>query len=341
MLVKTLGTGAIGGIVGAALAAAFFAEPIQRFWLADDDTDARLATIEASIAELSSIPAPDVDLSPITSQIDDGFSRIEALENRFKRLETRDPASVVPELAPHLTPLWSQIETQTERLAGLEASLNALPDDLTSVDEKLAAIENHVDERILKLEARLALLETRIRVGDGSDGRIAASALLVGNLRDALENGEDFSDSLERLANLVKDDEFLSKLVEQLQPHSDGVATLAELEASLLTLERTDSFANYDAEATDWIANTVGNLKSLVNVRKKGSLDQHPLGQALRALEAGELETAIQYLQPLEDAGNADARQWRLQASARLFVLEAIGSLDQAIRNLLAGPDPS
>ncbi|MCB1834792.1 MAG: hypothetical protein KDH19_15375, partial [Geminicoccaceae bacterium] len=52
-------------------------------------------------------------IEAVTPAVADHEARIAAIEERFARIETRDPASAVPELAPHLVPLWKKLEEAT------------------------------------------------------------------------------------------------------------------------------------------------------------------------------------------------------------------------------------
>ena len=319
-----------GGLIGIFVAAGLHGPP--------DDAGIRssLAEIDQRLTEFGS----RIDrIEAVTPAVADHEARIAAIEERFARIETRDPASAVPELAPHLVPLWTQLEEATERVGHLEKTLSQLTiPDTTPLAAELDELAMDLAGRTDELSARVAMIETRARLGEGGDGRIAAAALLVGDLRDALADGGSFAAPLERLAGLVGNDGFLARLVERMRPYADGVETKEALAARLdgLILE-----GPYGRERDDWMTRTADNLQSLVSIQREGHAADDPLAAGRGLMRDGDLASAIATLQPLREEGGAGLSAWLRDARARERVSQTTAALESAVRDLLAAPpDP-
>ena len=332
MLLRTLGTGLagglLGGVVGVGLVATFGFGPLDYLLRPGEDVHGRIAELENTIGALS---GPSVDIASLEERLARAESARDELSARLDQFQSSGSEIVIPELAPHLTPIWSQIERHETRIAKLESAETAEPVDIGPIIDRLQGLESRFGQSGEALGARVGMLETRLRLGSGDDGRLAAAALLIGRLRDALDTGEPFIEPLERLESLVGADAVLARLVERLRPHANGVATFETLLQELDMLQPGTQGTGSDGE--DWMARMVGNLESLVEVRRPGSEGDDPWSNARAAMARKNLADAHDAVAELDLAGDHAAEAWRRRAGTRLIVMEAVAHLDESVRN--------
>ncbi|MCB1969952.1 MAG: hypothetical protein KDG54_06025 [Geminicoccaceae bacterium] len=334
MWIRALGAGLIGGVVSTAtilaLGGAGMLRPSE-----GPTVDQRLDVLEHTASELDNRlnrdPREVADLDTIDR-------RLASLEKRLDQLESGDAAAAIPELAPYLSPLWSKLTTLEDRLDSTEDTANTVAPVIMPLETRVTSLEARLAKRSDSLAARMALLETRSRLGHGGDGRIAAAALLLGDLRDALDGGDAFGTQLDRLANLVDNDDKLAHFVDHIRPLAAGVATFDDLTARL---DNLDIEVGHDGHRPAWVARTLTNLESLIVIRKDGDSGHTPLDLARAAMHSDDLALAITMLSPLEDTGGPALRQWLADARARLAVSETMAALERTIRELLAPPSRS
>ena len=335
---RSFAIGLLGGVLGAAAAISLL------FWSAGssvlrpylEPSRQRIDALETDLArivgEQEAVRTDIADNAEIRQRLDEDLTEV---GTRLDRLETSGPESVVPELAPHLSPIWAQIEVLRAELDRLAEEVSGSSVDPDAISAHFEAVELALEEQAGALAGRVAMLEARARIGQGGDARLAAAAILLGDLRHALDSGEGFGDPLERLAVLLDDDSILETQIERIRPHIAGVATLAELQEGLsaMSLARPASGGEQD-----FVAATLQNLSSLVEIRRRSAESADPVVAARSALMAGDLASAVSILDRVE---RDDVTAWLERANARLTVQSALDRVGSIVRELLESPSRS
>ena len=335
---RSFAIGLLGGVLGAAAAISLLfwsaGSSVLRPYLEPDRQriDALEADLARIVGEQEAVRSDIADNIDIRQRLDEDLIEVGA---RLDRLETSGPESIVPELAPHLSPIWAQVEALRAELDELAAKIAGSSVDPEAISARIEAAERALEEQAGVLAGRVAMLEARARIGQGGDARLAGSALLLGDLRQALDSGVGFGDPLERLAVLLDDDSILEAQIERIRPHAAGVATLAELQEGLsaMSLARPASGGEQD-----FVTATLQNLSSLVEIRRHSDQSGDPVVAARDALTAGDLASAVSMLDSVE---RDDVTAWLKRANARLTVQQALDRVDEIVRELLESPTRS
>jgi hypothetical protein len=189
------------------------------------------------------------------------------------------------------------------------------------------------------LEQRLAEVTTRLGELDAARERGVGLSIAVHDLETALQTGQPFQPALQTLDQLAQGDEVVTRAIAQLQPVAgSGVVTEPELARQLAAIEGGLQPAT-QAPASDWLARTRENLEGLVNLHAAGEEavpGQSAVQGARQALQNEDLAGAVQALEPLAQQGNSQAAAWVDAARKRLAAREALASLQQHVKTVLA-----
>lgn len=297
-----------------------------------DDLQERLTALEAGGGEagkaiadrLAGIEKGMAGLQETLKSLDGSVS---GLENRVTALEAA--RGEVPE---SVTTSLRQIGKDTESLrADIAALRQQLDTQQQVVADGLAGVRNDVaalDKRVAELEAR------PVQTGE----KIAALALAVGQVEDALDAGRPYRKALDRLTTIASDDTLVQSSVYRLSQWADsGIPPFAALQRRFAEVAPSIDRALADSGGDSWLQRTWHSLTTVVTVRRvDGEGAKSPVSKAEAALADGDLAAAVAALDaagPLGDAGSA----WVEDARARLFAENELQDLYGRVIAPLAG----
>lgn len=228
--------------------------------------------------------------------------------------------------------LAAQIEAQefpsAEDMAALESRIAELN---TQIDDRIAALDSEIETRIGELngtiEAQAAQIAEAEAAAEAETRRVSSRAALS-QIEAALENGTPYQDALGAF-EASSDAEVPEPLG---APASEGVATLAELQAEYPDIARTGLDASLSETAGDGALNRFGAfLKAQTGARslseKDGADADAILSRAEARLREGDLAAALAELEALPEGGRAAMQEWIARAERRLEARTALSDL--------------
>lgn len=241
-----------------------------------------------------------------------------------------------------------------QRLATLESRPAS---DASSLQRRVAALEARPAPDLSGLQQKLTALDkTTADLGDtvtalgkaqqrsAADPKIAALALALLQIRDAVSIGRPFDAEYRALVALAHDHPDIASAAAPLaDPAQNGVASRAAL------IERLHQLAPQIATARpppkDKLkSQIVARLRALVTIRRIDDGDQTPaeaaLGEAQRDLASGDLAGAIAALDQLDGPAKTAAEPWLKTAKARLAVETALRQVEMALTASLGNAGP-
>jgi len=246
--------------------------------------------------------AADPGLAAARTQASQAVAAVQQLTQRVAALEAK-PAPPLPPPPPDLSPIEQQIGALTQTTAGLSQSVAALD--------------------------KAALAQPAI------DPKNTAMALLLLQIRDAVDIGRPFGAEYQALVALARDHPDIAAAAEPLAgPAASGVASRAALAERLRELAPQIATAKPPPKPT-WKSQIVARLRSLVTIRRIDGAGQTPaegaVGVAQRAMAGGDLAAAITALDGLSGPSQAAAQPWLQTAKARLSVEDALRRVEAAL----------
>jgi hypothetical protein len=288
-----------------------------------DQLDSRLATIEKR-------PAPP---SPDTDAIN---SAVSALGRRVDQLE----AAAKPDLGP----LRAGVQQLEQRLAAIEtqsasriASEAVASKDMEQVLSRLGKADGDLADRVAELE-REAQSQNKDELR--ADGMLA---LLLGQMREAIERGRPFPTEFDAFIRLARDSNLAAAAQPLAEPARSGEASRAVLVKGLAELAGRMAVASEPSAQSDWREQTLARLRGLVTIRRiDGSSrtgSEGVVSTAQAALARGDLAGAVAALEPLTGADAEAARSWLLMARQRLAAETALDHVQELLTERLGnGP---
>ena len=282
-------------------------DPNDALQAALDAETARVDQLEQRISELlAAAPSGEVDLSPLTSQIETLSERIEALAG-----EVGSNASRVAVLEER--PAQAAIEAPE---INFDAEMDEIRAELAAAAAAARAEVDAAQARAAEVEAEAA------RAAEAALQRAALAEITA-----ALESGSPFAEPLSRIANAPS---------ELLTVAEVGVPTLTALregfpEAARAALSEAQSVPT-DAPATQRLA---AFIRKQTNARslspREGDDADAVLSRAEAALNGGDLSSALAELAALPDGAVGAMSDWLSQAEVRATAVEAAGSLAEEL----------
>jgi hypothetical protein len=288
-----------------------------------DQLDSRLATIEKR-------PAPP---SPDTDAIN---SAVSALGRRVDQLE----AAAKPDLGP----LRAGVQQLEQRLAAIEtqsasriASEAVASKDMEQVLSRLGKADGDLADRVAELE-REAQSQNKDELR--ADGMLA---LLLGQMREAIERGRPFPTEFDAFIRLARDSNLAAAAQPLAEPARSGEASRAVLVKGLAELAGRMAVASEPSAQSDWREQTLARLRGLVTIRRidgsSGTGSEGAVSTAQTALARGDLAGAVAALESLTGADAEAARSWLLMARQRLAAETALDHVQELLTERLGnGP---
>jgi hypothetical protein len=317
---------------------------------------ARLEAMPGRVAALEARTAPD--LAPLREALAATERRAAALEERLAaasrdatpraaldqlagRIEAlaRDVAAGDAEARQRIVALEQAIGGFAGRVAANEAALAARTQAIETQNARIVAVEQALAARLIALEGQIA---QRAQAGEQQAQRIAALEGLAQRLAalegraarmatlDALRSGLDAGQPLgAALRALASPPEALARFATTAPP------TEAALRLAFDDAARAARAASEPPTSGSVREAAVARLSGLVTVRRGeevvwGDAAGAEIERARRALDAGDLETALRHLGRLSPPAQEAMRNWLTQA-------QALVAARAAIRQLAAG----
>jgi hypothetical protein len=226
-----------------------------------------------------------------------------------------------------------------QRLAALEAK-PAPPPDLTAIQQQLAAL----DKTTADLGASVATLEKLAKDQPRADPNNTALALVLLQIRDAVDIGRPFAAEYQALLSLAHDHPEVTAAAQPLaEPATSGVASRAALAERLHQLAPQIATAK-PPPGSSWRSQIVARLRSLVTIRRIDGAAQSPaeakVNAAERAMASGDLAGAVDALSGLTGPPQAAAEPWLRMARQRLAIESALRQVAAAVTAALGTPAP-
>ena len=287
--------------------------------------DAGLDTLAEQVEALSARESSGSGADP---------SVVEDLRRRIAALESVDPSG---EVSPEdLSRAVASLESRLDRLAGSVEALQEAPEGVAverviEIETRLAELRDDLSQAKLSSgrdAEKLAGLIEGMRQ-DEADARGAAAAAsqtadlarAVSAIEAASRRGGGFAPELRTLRTLMPND----PSVRQLGPIAEtGAPGMAELQAAFATA-RAEARTVLDARPANglgWLNRTFGDA---VSVRRADGQDDDPsalLDRAGEAMDAGNLDLALELTGQL-DGAPADAMSGWTELANRRITLEA------------------
>lgn len=268
-------------------------------------------------------PQPDPVLAAVKAEAGHTAAAVQQLGQRVAALEGK--------AAPDLAPLQ-------QRVAALEAK--PVP-DLGPVQQQLAAL----DRTTADLTQKLAALDKAEQAQAAGDPRNTALALVLLQIRDAVEIGRPFDAEYQALLVLAREHPEVAAAAAPLaEPAQTGVATRAALIERLRQLAPQIAVAP-TPPADNWRSRIAARLRSLVTIRRIEGNDRNPAEKAVdtaqHLLAGGDLGGAVDALSRLEEPHKTVAQPWLKMAWQRVAVETALRQVQAALVAAIGNAGPA
>jgi hypothetical protein len=279
----------------------------------------RLAAVEARPV------APNTGLDAIQSAVSALARRVDQLEAAAK---------------PDLGPLRAGVQQLEQRLAAIEtrstsrmASETAASKDMERELSRLGKADGDLADRVAVLE-REAQSQNRAELR--ADGMLA---LLLGQIREAIEQGRPFPTEFDAFIRLARDSDLAAAAQPLAEPARNGEASRAVLVKGLAELAGRMAVGSEPSTQSDWREQTLARLRGLVTIHRiDGSSrtgSEGAVSTAQAALARGDLAGAVAALEPLTGTDAEAARSWLLMARERLAAETALDHVQELLTERL------
>jgi hypothetical protein len=290
-----------------------------------DQLDSRLAAVEKRPAP----PIPDTDA-------------INSAQNALARRMEQFEAAAKPDFGP----IRAGMQQLEQRLAAIEtqsasrmASETAVSKDMQQELSRLGKVEGDLADRVAALE-REAHSQNRAELR--ADGMLA---LLLGQMREAIEQARPFPAEFNAFARLARDPDLTAAAEPLAEPARSGVASRAVLVKGLADLAGRMAVASEPAVAADWRDQTLARLRGLVTIRRIDGASHTgsdgTVSAAQAALARGDLAGAVAAIEPLTGTDAEAARPWLQMARERLAAETALDHVQELLTKRLGSPPPA
>jgi hypothetical protein len=250
-------------------------------------------------------------------------------------------ATTVQQLSQRIAALEAKPAPDQSGLQQRVAALEGRPaPDLSGVQQQLAAL----DKTTADLGQKITALDKAEQQQQATNPKTTALALVLLQIRDAVETGRPFDAEYQALAALSREHPDIAAAAAPLaEPAQSGVASRAAL------IERLRQLAPQIATAhpppkPGWKSQVVAQLRSLVTIRRIEGDERNPaeaaVGDAQSDLASGDLAGAIAALDKLDGASKTAAAPWLKMAQARLAAETALRQVQAALTTALGAAAP-
>ena len=258
------------------------------------------------------------------------------------------PAPQAPPAAPEPATIAAKAEAAenaaalrqlTQRVATLEAKPPPPPaPDLGPIRQQLSALGQTTTD----LDKKVAALAIQVQQQPAADPRNTALALVLLQIREAIDIGRPFAAEYQTLIELAHDQPGIASAAAPLAGAAEsGVANRAVLTERLRQLAPKIATAESPPEP-GWRAQIVAQLRALVTIRRVDGAGRDPaevaVDTAQHALASGDLPGAIDALTKLSGANAAAAEPWLQMARRRVAAERALHAVVAALTAAIGHP---
>jgi hypothetical protein len=335
----------------------------RAFRAASDQVTARLEAVNAKLVEVEqSQPADIVDKKTVSdiaakqSSIEQGQQSVSAALARLEQLVTQSleagnkQAAALQTMIEGARSRMEEIAAQQRDLLAMRANLEvqaktnqeqaaALSDTAAQLRIVRSELQDQVQGARSELQQQLADTSSRLTAEGAERERSVGLSLATNSLDAALQTGQPFVPAVDILRQLGKNDQVIASVVTTLEPiASSGIPTSASLAQKLREIEQSLEPAS-SAQPSDWLERTRENLSSLVDlhpVDEEAVPGQNAVRNAREALLLQDVPGAVAAMKPLAEQGNEAASAWVASAEQRLAAADAVETLRQHLKTVLA-----
>jgi len=262
----------------------------------------------------------------VTSQdqaIADLQDSVGAIDLSDVQATTETNTNAIAELSDRIDGVVSQFDDLAARVTQLEETSiteSVSESARAAYEEELARLEEAMRQQREEVEGMVAEAESIRNTAAARSSETQARAAVT-NILAALNDGEDFAEPLDQLA------ETGTEIPQPLTENAEGVATLADLR------ETFPEAARQALAVTRGAGNTsVGDFfKTQLGVRslspKEGDDPDAVLSRAEAAVAAGDIPAALTEIEALPPEAMAELSDWKTAAETRLATVEAANGL--------------
>lgn len=294
-----------------------------------------LAQITTRLGEL------DTQLTTRASSLKSELSQ--EMEKRFAASDaTQEQARA--RLAQRTQSLEQSMKSVADDTSALRTTVDGLKSDLeqrfktTAKPADVAAAIEPVSSKIATLEKSVAGVVRSEKDRNATAGNVLLS-IELNNLKRAIDRGGRYSSELAAVKKVGGDKLNLSVL-ESAQ--TSGVPSLAALQTEFRSLAYTIIDADAEPEGGSVVDRLLASAKSVVRVRKVAhSADDKSteavVGRMETDLKEGRLGDLLEESKGLSEKARSAASSWLRKIEARNEIEKAIATLEQSLKNALAG----
>ena len=279
-----------------------------------------LRTAESSGSGGAALSALGLQVENLTSQSTRIRDDVRQLKSDLAAFET--PAIPAPLDDPEMVSRVSALEKQVGDLSGLTSRIDGLQ---ASLDES----SNNLQQQAAAIE-HLRTEQSRPKSSD----RLAARSVAAAALKNDIDRGLPFADTLGILKSLSDDDTALSRLDDFAD---SGIPTSSQLTASFESVSDAILAATQPEPADNLSSRLLAGVKSFVRVKARKPIEgTSPLAivsQIAGALDDTNLQQALSLWDTLPEAGKAASSDWHAQLQSRIIADDLISTSVQSFLN--------
>jgi hypothetical protein len=294
----------------------------------------RLETaVNSRLADLEKRPAefpPDFDTIK---------SAVSALGRRVDQLEAARPDSQIEAAIIADRAAVPQLE---QRVAAVEELLSSRTAGADAEIQKLEKEVFRLDNSVADIAQRVPTIERQMQAQIGNGRRDAVAALLLLQMREAVERARPFPTAYSAFKALSRDPELVAAAEPLAAAAQNGVASRSALGERLADLAGQIATATEPPPQSDWGAQALAQLRGLVTIRRidgaSQSAPEAAVSSAQTALARGDLAGAVSALEALTGANAEAARPWLQMARERLSTEIALDRLQALLTANIDNP---
>jgi hypothetical protein len=291
------------------------------------------SAVNTRLAEIENRPAsPDLDIAAINSTKDALARRIDALE-AARQTDAQEGAGVAA--------TQTALQELERRVDGIQSQLSARADGQAAELQKTNQEISRLGAAVSGISRRVPALERQVQSQAGTERKAATQALLLLQMREAVEQARPFPAEYTAFKALAEDPQIAAVAEPLAGAARNGVASRTVLNKRLNELAGQIATAAEPAAESDWAAQALARIRGLVTIRRiDGASQTGPeaaVGAAQAALARGDLAGAVTALEGLTGASANAARPWLEMARERLSVERALDQLQQHLIARLGG----
>ena len=279
-----------------------------------DSLTAELNALKAQSEEIKSQPAPQ------STELSGALAEIAKLQSTLPTLEKG-----LDEKISRLSEKMSSIDQKTSELVGLNTVVSELETKLRNREESAAAEQKNI-----------AALEARIGDSVKAEQR-AARAIAAAAVKNDIDRGVPFSQSLSNLVNLTGGSDELTKLNTFAE---GGVPTVPQLSAEFESVGEKIVATLSPKPKDDVTSRLLAGAKAFIKVKTvetlPGTSPEAVVSQIANALTKGDLEKASALWNALPEEGRNVSQNWHDKLQGRLEANALVADTIQTF--LLSGP---